>query len=353
MIQALTIIPFKDDSAELTELPEPKRLPGEILVEGIAIGICGTDRDLASGVYGWAVPDGKQRLVLGHESLGRVLEADDASEFNAGDLVVGVVRRADPLPCPACAHGEPDMCSNGNYIEHGIKDLDGFAATQWIVPVTEAIRLDPSLENVGVLLEPTTVVAKAWENIDAIGRRAWYEPHRVLVTGAGPIGLLASLMGVNRGLEVHVFDQVRTGRKPALVRDLEAQYHAGDVSDVIRRLSPDIVIEATGSPEVTLAAMTNITVGGILCLVGFSPFKQDMQVDISSICRLTVVNNKVIFGVVNANMRHYRAAAEELAKSDLSWLEGMITRRLPLSRALDAFNTLENDVKVIIQLSLR
>jgi glucose 1-dehydrogenase len=351
MIQALTIIPFKDGSAEVTELPEPERRPGDILIEGISIGICGTDRDLASGVYGWAVPGGKQRLVLGHESLGRVLEADEASGFKAGDLVVGVVRRADPLPCPACAHGEPDMCSNGNYIEHGIKDLDGFGATRWTVPATEAVLLAPSLENVGVLMEPTTVVAKAWEHIESIGRRAWYEPRRVLVTGAGPIGLLAALLGVNRGLEVHVFDQVHAGRKPALVRELQAQYHTGDAADVIGRVSPDIIIDATGSPEVTVAAMSNITVGGILCLVGFSPFKQEMQVDISSVCRLTVVNNKVIFGVVNANMRHYRAAAEELAKSDLSWLEGMITRRLPLSRALEAFDTVENEVKVIIQLS--
>jgi glucose 1-dehydrogenase len=350
MIRALTIIPFENGSVEITELPEPKRREGELLIEGISVGICGTDRDLASGVYGWEMSDGG-RLVLGHESLGRVIEADDHSGFKAGDLVVGVVRRADPLPCLACAHGEPDMCSNGNYIEHGIKGLHGFGATRWKVPIAEAVRVAPSLEDVGILLEPTSVVAKAWENVDLVGRRAWHQPQRVLVTGAGPIGLLAALLGVNRGLETHVLDRVKAGRKPELVRDLGAYYHTGDAPDVIARLSPDIIIEASGSPDVALAAMNSMTVGGILCLVGFSPFKEEIQVDISSICRLTVVNNRAVFGVVNANMRHYKAAAETLAKSDLDWLERIITLRLPMSKALDALETHEDEVKVIIQLN--
>jgi glucose 1-dehydrogenase len=350
MVRALTIIPFKNGSLEITELPEPERRHGELLIEGISVGICGTDRDLAGGVYGWGMPDGG-RLVLGHESLGRVVEADDDSGFKAGDLVVGVVRRADPLPCPACGHGEPDMCSNGNYIEHGIKDLHGFGATCWTVPVTEALPVAASLKSVGVLLEPTSVVAKAWENIEAVGRRAWYQPQRVLVTGAGPVGLLAALLGVNRGLETHVLDRVKTGPKPELVRDLGAQYHCGDASDVIARLAPDIIIEATGSPDVAVAAMNSPTVGGILCLVGFSPFKEERQVDIGSVCRLAVVNNKAVFGIVNANMRHYTAAAEALAKSNLDWLEGIITKRFPMTKALEAFDVLENEVKVIIELN--
>lgn len=289
--------------------------------------------------------------MLGHESLGRVLESDSESGFSPGDLVVGVVRRADPAPCAACAHGEPDMCSNGEYIEHGIKDLDGFGATRWTMPESEAIPLSPALERVGVLMEPTTVVAKAWEQIDAVGSRAWYAPSRVLVTGAGPIGLLAALLGMHRNLDVHVLDRVRTGRKPELVRELGAHYHCDDPATTISRLLPDIIIEASGAPAVAVSAMESMVVGGIMCLVGFTPFKEYMNVDMGSLCRLAVVSNKVVFGVVNANLRHYRTAASDLAKADVNWLEKIITRRLPLARALDAFSPADEEVKVIIELS--
>src|SRR5215467_2917649 len=133
MIRALTFVPFRQDSVKVVEYPEPACQPGELLVQGLAVGICGTDHDLVDAVYGWPVQGG-ERLVLGHESLGRVIDSGGNAGFAAGDLVVGMVRRADPKPCPPCAHGEPDMCSNGEYIEHGIKDLDGFAASRWTIP---------------------------------------------------------------------------------------------------------------------------------------------------------------------------------------------------------------------------
>lgn len=98
----------------------------------------------------------------------------------------------------------------------------------------------------GVLIEPTTVVAKAWEQIERIGSRAWFEPQRVLVTGAGPIGLLAALLAVQRGLEVHVLDVVTTGPKPDAVRALGARYHTDDIADALTHAAPDIIIEATG-----------------------------------------------------------------------------------------------------------
>ena len=152
--------------------------------------------------------------MLGHESLGRVLEAPAGSGFAAGDLVVGVVRRPDPEPCPACARGEFDFCRNGRYTERGIKELHGYGSERWTVEADYAVKLDPALEPVGMLMEPTTIVAKAWDQIERIGRRAYFAPERVLVTGAGPIGLLAALLGAQRGLEVHVLDRNTDGPKP-------------------------------------------------------------------------------------------------------------------------------------------
>ncbi|XVU23001.1 alcohol dehydrogenase catalytic domain-containing protein [Actinoplanes sp. CA-054009] len=94
----------------------------------LALGICGTDREIAAGEYGWA-PPGRDRLVLGHESLGRVRAAPAGSGFAPGDLIVGVVRRPDPQPCGACAHGDFDMCRNGRYTERGINKSTGTAAS--------------------------------------------------------------------------------------------------------------------------------------------------------------------------------------------------------------------------------
>ena len=226
------------------EVPEPDLRDGSVLVEAVAVGVCGTDVEIVEGKYGWA-PPGKTRLVLGHESLGRVLEPDRAGRFKKGDLVVGIVRRPDPVPCPNCAVGEWDMCRNGEYTERGIKQIDGFMSERWRIERDYAIKVDSSLGLLGVLLEPTTVVTKAWEQVTAIGQRAFWEPSHVLVTGAGPIGLLAALLGMQRGLDVHVLDRVESGSKPDLVRALGATYHSGSVASV--GFNPDVIIECTGA----------------------------------------------------------------------------------------------------------
>ncbi len=184
------------------------------------------------------------RLVLGHESLGRVIDPGPRSSFKKGDLVVGIVRRPDPVPCPNCAVGEWDMCSNGQYTERGIKEIHGFMSERWRIEPEYAIKVDPSLGILGVLLEPMTVITKALEQVLMVGQRAYWEPKTVLVTGAGPIGLLAALRLSVRNLEVHVLDRAETGPKPALVRDLGATYHTGSVLDL--DFDPDIIVECTG-----------------------------------------------------------------------------------------------------------
>ena len=146
-----------------------------MLVQGLQVGLCGTDAEIVSGGYGEA-PPGADLLVLGHENLGRVLEAPPGCGLSPGDLVVGIVRRPDPVPCSACAAGEWDMCRNGRYVEHGIKGLHGFARERWRADVGAVVGVDAALADVGVLLEPTTIVAKAWEQIHRIGRRATSEP---------------------------------------------------------------------------------------------------------------------------------------------------------------------------------
>jgi glucose 1-dehydrogenase len=349
-MRALTVEPLKAGSIELRDVPDPQAGPGEMLVEGVALGICGTDREIVAGDYGWA-PPGRDRLVLGHESLGRVRTAPPDSSFTPGDLVVGVVRRPDPLPCGACAHGEFDMCRNGGYTERGIKEIDGFGSELWTVETGYAVKLDRGLADVGTLMEPTSVVAKAWEQIEKVGARAWFEPKRVLVTGAGPIGLLAALLGVQRGLEVHVLDLATRGPKPQVVRALGAEYHSSGVAEVTARAKPDVIIEATGVSSVVFDAMANTAAYGIVCLTGVSAVGRKISVDIGAANREMVLENDVVVGSVNANLSHYAAAAAALAQADVDWLSRLITRRVPLERFADALESRSDDIKVVADLT--
>jgi len=346
-MQAITVIPLQAESARLDDLSEPSPEEGELLVQTLAVGVCGTDLEISRGEYGWA-PPGRERLVLGHESLGRVLDAPAASDLAAGDLVVAIVRQPDPEPCVSCAAGEWDMCRNGRYTEHGIKELDGFMRERYRIDPGSAVKLDPALERTGVLLEPTSVVAKAWEHIERIAARAVWSPRVVLVTGAGPIGLLAALLGVQRGLEVHVLDRVTSGPKPGLVADLGATYHSGTLADAVGHA--DVVVECTGVGGLVLDAIDKTGPDGIVCLTGVSSAGRTLTIDPGALNRELVLENELVFGTVNANRRHYQAAAAGLAKADQSWLERLISRRVSLDRWSDALQRRPDDVKAVIDL---
>jgi threonine dehydrogenase-like Zn-dependent dehydrogenase len=344
-MRALTVEPGRPNSIQLEDVAPPPASDGDVLVRALALGICGTDREIVGGKYGWP-PAGAQRLIIGHESLGRVEQAPAGSDFAPGDLVVGIVRRPDPVPCPACAAGEWDMCRNGLYTERGIKQRNGYGAEQFRVERDFLVKLDPALGSLGVLMEPTSIVAKAWEHIGRIGERSpYWRPRVVLVTGAGPVGLLAALLSRQRGYEVHVLDRVADGPKPTLVRDLGATYHCGDFGE----LEPDIVIECTGAGSVVLEVMRRNAPEGIVCLTGVSSGGHKLSFDVGDLNRGMVLENDLVFGSVNANRRHYRAAAEALAKADKAWLARVITRRVPLSRWQEALAPpAKNDVKVVL-----
>lgn len=343
-MRALTVAPGVPNSARLEDLPEPNPGRGEVLVEAHSLGICGTDREILAGAHG-APPPGEARLVLGHESLGIVREAPPDSGLASGDWVCPIVRHPDPVPCLSCAVGEWDMCRNGLYTEHGIKGRHGFAAERYRIDVGFALRVDPALGERGVLLEPASVVAKAWDHVERIGRRASWAPERVLVTGAGPIGLMAALLGVQRGLEVHVLDRVADGPKPALVADLGAAYHTGNVRDVP---PPDVLLECTGAAQLVLAAMEAVRPSGIVCLTGVSTGSRTVPVDANALNRELVLENNVVFGSVNANRTHYELAAAALARADPAWLDRLISRRLPLTEWVAALERHPHHVKTVI-----
>jgi threonine dehydrogenase-like Zn-dependent dehydrogenase len=347
-VQAITIIPGQVNSVALTEVPDPLPAEGSILVRARQLGVCGTDFEIIAGHYG-STPDHSPYLILGHESLGEVEESPAESDFARGDWVIGIVRRPDPEPCIACAVGEWDMCRNGRYTERGIKEKHGFGAERWRIEPEYAIKVEPAFRDVAILVEPASVLAKAWEHIEHIGKRAYWRPQSLLVTGAGPIGLLAALMGRQRGLAVHVLDQVTDGPKPRLVEALGAKYYTGSIQQ--SRLRPDVVIECTGAASVMRDSLIALANDGICCMVGSSAHLQDTLLNVSQLNRGMVLGNTVAFGVVNANRRHYEQAADALRRADRAWLHELITRREPIANWRAAFQRLPGDVKVIIDLT--
>ena len=258
-MRAVTAVPGHSGTVGVEEVPEPVAQDGALLVRGRLIGVCGTDREIADGVYG-EPPEGEPKLIIGHEGLGEVIEAPAGSGFATGDLVVGIVRRPDPVPCPACAADQWDMCRNDQFAERGIVRRHGYASEHWRVEPDFALPIPPRLGELGVLLEPTSVLAKAWDQVDQISQRAFFLGGRAMVTGAGPIGLLACLLGVQRGYEMHVVDLVTGGPKRDLVEALGAHYHTGDAADVDAEV--EVVVECTGLGAVGRSAAPSWSTAG-------------------------------------------------------------------------------------------
>ena len=346
-MKAITVEPKTPGSARYEDFPEPDMREGAVLVEAVAVGVCGTDTEIVEGKYGWA-PPGKTRLVLGHESLGRVIDPGESSAFKKGDLVVGIVRRPDPVPCANCAVGEWDMCRNGQYTERGIKEIHGFMSERWRSEPEYLIKVDPSLGILGVLLEPMTVITKALEQVYLAGQRAFWEPRIALVTGAGPIGLLAALRLKANNLEVHVLDRAETGPKPDLVRAMGGTYHSGRVTDL--DFEPDVIVECTGVGAVIADSIQKIGSGGIICLTGIGA-GGGAGGAVANVAAAVVLKNNLIVGSVNANKRHWYKAGQNLARSDHAWLSRVITRRVKPENFQQALERQPDDVKVIIQFS--
>src|SRR5829696_460798 len=348
-MRAMSVIPGRPDSAELSELPNPQPKDGELLVEPLYLGVCGTDREIIEGGHG-EPPPGRERLLLGHELLARVKQG--GAGFEPGQLVAAIVRRPDPVPCACCAQGEWDMCRNGQYTERGIKALDGYGAELVTLEADFAVSIPDELGTLGVLTEPSSVLAKAWEQIDRISTRACSVHERVLVTGAGPIGLLAALMGMQRELEVHVLDRASEGVKPETVQALGGRYHSGDITDVAEEIEPDIVVECTGVAELVAGAMQHTAPGAIVCLTGVAA-SRNLSVDVGALNNELVLENDVVFGSVNANRRHFEQAVEALRKADPDWLRRLITRTVPLDNWSEALEKGDDDIKVVVEFSRR
>ena len=288
-MRALAVKPGDASSAGIIEVPDPKPANGNLLVRAIAVGICGTDAEIVRDGYGQPPAD-EEYLIIGHESLGEVLEAPQGCGFTRGQLVVGMVRRPDPEPCSYCGRGELDMCRNGLYRERGINHLHGYASELFELEPEFAVPVAAELGDLAVLVEPASVVAKAGDHALHILRRESMAVRVALVTGAGPIGLLATMMLCKNGIETHVVDVVDGGPKPDLVRRIGGTYHACSPRDLA--IEPELIIECTGIGKVAAAAGAISAPGAVMALTGIASDSQTFEADFNAMNRRLVLGNR-------------------------------------------------------------
>jgi threonine dehydrogenase-like Zn-dependent dehydrogenase len=321
-------------------------------------GVCGTDEELNSGIIGEA-PAGSDFLIIGHENLGRVAAVGKNVRYpNVGDLVVATVRRPCPGMCHACRVGEPDLCSSGDYLERGIKGMHGYMAQFYVESPDYLVRVSPELRNIAVLTEPLSIVEKAVAGLFKIQERMIWRPARALVAGAGPIGMLATFVLRDMGLETCAFaTRDRASLKGRLIEASGARYvnvKEFPFEQIVKDHGPfDIIIEATGSSEIAFKAIGLVAGNGIVCLTGLSPHKDTHTVCTDCVNMDLVMNNKVVFGTSSSNRVHFEQALVRMASVEKKWpglLERMFTRRVDLEHAVEGLHRTKDDIKVIVEI---
>src|SRR5215471_4601481 len=272
LMKAVAVFPRKPDSVHLAELPRPSLddVPGGrgVLVKVLRVGVDGTDKEINAGEYG-AAPDGHDVLVLGHEGFGRVEAVEpNVGEVEPGDYVVATVRR--PGSSLYDVIGTNDMTTDDTYFERGINLRHGFLTEYYVDDADYIVKVPRGLREVGVLLEPLTVVAKGIAQAYEIQRRlrVW-RPRRAAVMGTGTIGLLATLALRLRGLEVTTFGLTRKPyRNSDLIEAIGARYEStADVPlmEGSTKYGPfDIIFEATGYSPVVFDSMQALGKNGVL-----------------------------------------------------------------------------------------
>lgn len=351
-MKAIAVFPGKPNSVHLAELPKPsiQEVPGGrgVLVKVLRVGVDGTDKEINAAEYGVA-PEGYDFLVLGHEGFGRVEAVGPAvTELQPGDYVVATVRR--PGSSLYDRIGTSDMTTDDTYFERGISRRHGFLTEYYVDDAEFIVKMPPLLKEVGVLLEPCTVVEKGIHQAYEIQRRlrVW-RPRRAAVLGAGTIGLLATLVLRLRGLDVTTFG---LNRKPylnaELIEALGARYESTadlPLLDGAQKYGPfDLMFEATGFSPIVFESMQALGKNGVLVLSSVTGGSRRVEVPADRINLEFVLGNKVMVGTVNANREYFEMGARDLAHAEAQypgWLKRLLTHPVKgLERYAELFETL-------------
>lgn len=350
MMKAIVVKPKQANSLSLVDIDKPVPSEKDVLLEPLCVGIDGTDREINEGVYG-EPPEGVDFLVLGHEALARVGEVGNGVQgFSRGELVVPTVRR--PGTCFNCRKGEISMCPQGDYFEHGILKLHGFASEYALSDANFLVKIPPELKDAAVLLEPLSVAEKAVEQVFLVQKRMTWMPKRAFVLGAGPLGLLVAMLLRLRGLEVYcAATRPKDSLKAQIVQSIGATYVS--TSETPFRSVPgkfDLVVEATGSVGVAIESLYLLGSSGVLCFLGVYREKEACQ-DFGKVLTNMVLGNRLMLGSVSSDKRHFEMGLKSMMEIRLAYgdvLNRMINQRLTLADFKSAFSPDKEEIKKVI-----
>jgi threonine dehydrogenase-like Zn-dependent dehydrogenase len=332
-VQALVTEPGVAGSARVEDVPEVKARAGEVPLRVLEVGVCGTDREIAHGLFGVA-PEGTSKLVLGHEVLATTTR--DGDGFSRGDLVAATVRRSCGH-CRACDEESPDACFTGDYSERGITRLDGFAREAVAESASQLIKVPAALGRLGVLGEPTSVCARALRHARVIASRQPWRFERALVIGGGAIGMLTTLLLRLEGVEVWAASLEATN---PVVEACGARYVSTRDTPLGELGSFDLVVEAAGDAQLMADTLGLLRRGGVACLIGIDGRKQTVTLDGPVLGLDAVLENRVVFGSVSAQRQDWLAGLAALDRARERWqdaLEQVVGLRVPLDRFAEAF----------------
>jgi threonine dehydrogenase-like Zn-dependent dehydrogenase len=351
--------------------PEPSiSSPTEVKLRMIDVGVCGTDKEIVSFQYG-TPPQGSEYLVIGHESLGEVVQTGPGVKtLKKGDLVVMMVRRPCDHPrCVACRAGRQDFCYTGDFTERGIKGRHGFM-TEYVVDDEKYMNLVPgNLRDVAVLVEPLTIAQKALEQLWQVqSRLPWACPvepgkpaqfcHKAVVLGAGPVGLLGAMALVVRGFRTYVYSRTPPPNpRGDLCSAIGAQYISSDQTPVDEMAKIvggiDVVYEAVGASSLAFDVMRVLGTNGVFIFTGVPGRKAPIEVDTDLLMRDFVLKNQVIYGTVNAGKQAFGDAISDLAEYRRRWPDAvrkLITGRFGIDRAIDLLTGRVEGIKNVVSL---
>jgi len=330
-MRALVVEPGVPHSARIEDVGEPT---GDgVRLRVLEVGVCGTDREIAEGQFGVA-PEGADRIVLGHESLAEV--AEDGHGFSKGDLVSATVRRSCGR-CLACDEGAPDSCMTGEYSERGITRLDGFARELVVEDPAQLVPVPRALGRLAVLAEPTSICARAVRHSLAIGGRHPWELERALVIGAGAIGVLLTMLLRLEGVDVCVASLEQSNE---IVDALGGRYVSTKGAELSDLGGFDLVVEAAGNAQLMVDSLGLLRRSGVVCLLGIDGRPRKVELDGGVVGVDTVLQNRVLFGSVNAHKDDWLAGVEALDEAQRRFpgaLDELIGLRVPLERFDEAF----------------
>jgi threonine dehydrogenase-like Zn-dependent dehydrogenase len=342
----------------------------QVRLRMLDVGVCGTDHEIAHFEYG-VPPVGDPYLVMGHESLGEVVEVGSAvTGIKPGDLIVTTVRRPCGRPeCRPCAHERPDFCITGAYTERGIKGRHGFMTDEVVDQAKNMHVVPAALADIAVLTEPLTIAEKALVELDSIWKRMpWIDPKmppeevqkrgaNAVILGAGPVGLLGALAMLVRGFDTWVYSrESATSSRAALVESFGAHYIESatlPVDQLGRRVgNVDLMLEATGSASVTFAALPAIGMNGIMVLTGVPGRAREVSLDAERVMRDLVLENQILYGTVNAGPPSFTNAITDLGRFNARWpkqVRALVTGRFPPEAINDVLAGGKDAIKSVIR----